>query len=348
MIKKKLKNVPFPGKRRKEAPEVQERITNETVAEHREKILAGGRKFKYPVQYARHRLVINTILISILAIVLFGAIVWWQLYPAQNTSSFFYRITQLVPLPVAKVDGQDALYSNYLMEYRSSIHWLQTKSRNFNIASPDGQRQSGHVKRQALDSAIEAAYAQKLARERGINVSDQEVDQFIKTTLENGDRKLSRESYQAVLSDSYGVSESEYRSIIGLALLKQKVSFEIDTPAKKKIEAAQKELNSGVSFEAVAQKYSEEASAKATKGDVGFVPKNNQDQGVTKYASALRKGQVSRVVKVAGAYYILVLTDSNDTQVRYSRIKVEPTQFDKQLVTLKKQGKVQEYISVKE
>ena len=29
------------------------RITADTVAEHREKILAGGRKFKYPIQYTQ-------------------------------------------------------------------------------------------------------------------------------------------------------------------------------------------------------------------------------------------------------------------------------------------------------
>ena len=31
------------------------RITNDTVAEHRQRVIAGGRKFKYPIQYARHK-----------------------------------------------------------------------------------------------------------------------------------------------------------------------------------------------------------------------------------------------------------------------------------------------------
>ena len=42
------------------------RITNETVAEHREKVLAGGRKFKYPLQYQRHKLIVNTLIIGIM------------------------------------------------------------------------------------------------------------------------------------------------------------------------------------------------------------------------------------------------------------------------------------------
>jgi hypothetical protein len=38
-----------------EALENVPRITNETVAEHREKVLAGGRKFKYPVGTFVHK-----------------------------------------------------------------------------------------------------------------------------------------------------------------------------------------------------------------------------------------------------------------------------------------------------
>src|SRR6185437_3677255 len=77
------------------------RITNETVAEHRERILAGGRRFKYPMQYARHRLVINTIAVTIVAFLLIIAIGWQQLYIAQTTNSFFYKVTRVLPLSIA-------------------------------------------------------------------------------------------------------------------------------------------------------------------------------------------------------------------------------------------------------
>lgn len=41
-------------------------VTNDTVAEHREKILAGGRKFKYPIQYSKHKVIINAIIVVII------------------------------------------------------------------------------------------------------------------------------------------------------------------------------------------------------------------------------------------------------------------------------------------
>lgn len=330
------------------SPVAGKHITNETVAEHRERILAGGRKFKYPVQYARHRLVLNTIMISLVALVVLVGVVWWQLYPAQNSGSFVYRLTQLIPLPVGKIDGENASYRDYLMEYRSSIHWLQRKVGDFNLTSRDGQRQSEHLKRQSLDRAIENAYANKLARGEGITVTSGQVDDFIDKTLKDRSRKLSRQAYEAVLSDSYGVSPDEYKLIVKQALLRQEVAFKIDTDASQKIENAKTALKFGSPFENVVEQYSDGPLATVSKGDVGFVPKSNKDQGLVQAALKLKPGSSSDIIKGTDAYYIVKLTEIKGDEVRYSRIKVTPRAFDDQLSKLKKQGKVKEYITVKQ
>src|SRR6476620_136684 len=129
------------------------RITNETVAEHREQILAGGRKFKYPHQYERHKLVFNVIIIAIVTVVLLAVIIWWQLYPAQNTSTFFYRVTRILPVPVASIDGTQVRYSDYLMSFSGSQHYLE-QSERLNLNSDDGKRQIEYIKRQSLDGAL--------------------------------------------------------------------------------------------------------------------------------------------------------------------------------------------------
>lgn len=344
---RKVKNTVL-RRSRKQPPTPASRITNETIAEHREKVIAEGRKFKYPVQYAKHRLVINALGVVGAAIILFVGFIWWQLYPAQNTDTFFYRITQIVPLPVASVDGQAALYKDYLMDYRSSIYWLQQKTRNFSLTTDDGKRQSDHIKRQALDNAIEMAYARKLAAMYKLQVSPRETDQFIAGSLKANGRELSRKAYEAVLSDSYGVSVEEYRSKVTNELLKRKVAFAVDaTAAKKKAVVVQKELASGKAFADVAVQYSDDSFAKQTKGDMGFVPKNNADQGLVGEVVKLKKGEVSGLLKGTDAYYIVQLIDTNDTQVRYARIKIALKTFDAELASLKKDKKVKEYITLK-
>ncbi len=345
MVKRLIKKI---KKRDIEAEKLQaSRITNETVAEHREQILAGGRKFKYPIQYERHRLLINSILVFLSALVLAVCILWQQLYLAQNTGDFFYRTTQLLPLPVASVDRQPVPFNDYLMEYRSSIHWLQQKSRGFSTNSEDSQRQSEHFKRQSLNLAIENAYAQKLADQKGIRVSDADIDRFIDQTIKNSSsRNLSRQSYEAVLSDSYGVSPNEYRSIVRYAILKQKVSFVIDTKAKAKADAAMAELAANVPFDAVVVKYSDDPLAEATKGDVGFVAITNQDQGLAAAAAKLQPNQTTTVIKGTDGYYIVKLLETKANQVRYARIKINLNEFDNSLKQLKREGKVDEYIKV--
>src|SRR6266550_687176 len=118
VIMKKLVNK-FSKKKR--APIVAEqpsssRITNETVAEHRERILAGGRKFKYPMQHTKQRIVITTVVIVLSAFIAFFGLFTWELYGAQNTSQFIHRLTQVFPYPVAAVEGRQVRYSDYLLE----------------------------------------------------------------------------------------------------------------------------------------------------------------------------------------------------------------------------------------
>src|SRR5687768_1018153 len=154
-------------KKQSVADEKPSRITNETVAEHREQILAGGRKFKYPVQYAKHKLVLNSLIIALSAIVLLFGLCWYLLYHAQLNTKFMYRLTQLVPVPVANVDGENVRYSEYLKKYRSDIFSL-VQQEQINLNSSDGKRQSEYYKRRELDSAIREAYVNKLAHERKI------------------------------------------------------------------------------------------------------------------------------------------------------------------------------------
>jgi hypothetical protein len=96
---------------------------------------------------------------------------WWQLYPQQNSSEFIYRITKVLPLPVATIDGQTVLYSDYLMKYRSSIYYLEQKER-VNFQTEDGKRQMEHIKQQSIEDALADAYATKLADESNVIVSD--------------------------------------------------------------------------------------------------------------------------------------------------------------------------------
>lgn len=335
--------------RKKDAAPLPSRITSETVAEHRAMILAGGRKFKYPVQYERHKLVINAILISVVAIVIALLAGWWRLYPQQSTSQFMYRVTKVIPVPVAKVDGQPVLYSDYLMKYLSSVHYLEQKEQ-ISAKTDDGKRQIEYIKQQSLQDAIADAYAKKLAKDLDLSISDSELEGFLQEQRQTSDGEISEQTYNAVILDYYGWSPAEYRHVTENKLLRQKVSYAIDESALNTINNAMSAVTANPSsdFSDLATTVSTQTGVNAVYGVSGWVPKINQDGGLALNASKLVKSQTSSVIKstTGDGYYIIRLLDINDTQVSYEYIHVSLSTFTKNLAQIESDNKVIRYISV--
>jgi hypothetical protein len=323
------------------------RITNETVAEHREQILAGGRRYKYPHQYARNSLIRNTVLISVGVIVLLLVLFWWQLYLAQNTSKFFYRVTQLIPVPVARIDGEFVSYEDYLMRLRSELHYLERESA-INLNSTDGKRQTLYQKRVALNKAQDNAYISKIAKERGITVSNEEIDAFINQQLNSRKPSVSREEYEKIIRDYYDWSFNEYKEFIHEQLLRRKVALAIDDSARSKADEIKTQLQDGANFAKVAKSQSDDDTTKQTGGDVGFVSKNNDDpDGLIAAVQRLKEDEVSGVIETRSGYYIVKLLDTRENEVRYARILVSLKELDSRLATIRQdENKISEYIDV--
>lgn len=334
--------------RKSEAPEPPSRITNDTVSEHRKRVLAGGRKFKYPIQYSRHKLVINTVIISALALVLVLIVGWWQLYPRQNTSEFAYRVVAVVPLPVANVNGESVRYSDYLMKLRSAEHYLRQKEKA-TLTGDDGARQISYLKQQAMNDTIADAYAAQLARSKDIIVNDDELAAFLKSQRQSEDGEISERTYYAVIKDYYNWSSDEYARTMRAKLLRQKVSYAIDDEARKVAASAGKLVAAAgeTPWATIVQENAASLPA-VTYGASGLVPRTNQDGGLAVQAAKLKKGEISQPVTSLNGdgYYIIRLIESNDTQVSYEFIKIPLTTFKRQLEALHSDNKITMYINV--
>lgn len=336
-------------RRKKQVEEPKGRITTDTLAEHRERVLAGGRKFKYPVQYARHKLVINAVIIGVAAIILVAVLGWYMLYPGQNTSDFMYRVTRVLPVPVASVDGKAVRYSEYLMKYRSEAHFLIEKGR-VDPASEDGKRQLEFIKTQSMRGAIADTYAAKLAAEKNIKVTDVELEEYIKRQRQSQGNEVSESTYNAVILDYYGWSPDEYRQAMKSKLLRQKVSYAIDDRSRE------------VAKEMSALLAKEKPDLQAIVTDINkkwgkdtayvtpptWVPRDNKDYGVSDAATKLKKGEISPVFELTNGdgLTFVRLIDSNDKQIQYEYITIPLTIFDKKVKEIEDGNKLSVYISV--
>lgn len=330
--------------------QIPSRITNETVAEHRERILAGGRKFKYPIQYSRHKLVINTVVIGVITIVFLTALVWWLLYYAQNTSDILYRLTKVVPVPVANVDGKSVRYSDYLSYYRSSMHYIISKEQQ-EFDAGGLKNQQDIIKSRSYDLAIRDSYAEKLADEKGITVTDDELDKFVDLQRKTSGSSVSDKTYDSVIMDYYGWTPDEYRHVLKGQLLRKKVEFAIDSTAEQLRDDVQAAINKDKkpNFDKIAKSIKQVNGVKVVSSTSGLVPKYNQkDGGLSQAANSLEVGDVSDAIKSTNGdgYYFVMLTDKKKDQLSYDYIKIPLTEFDKHLKQLKDDGKVNAYIEI--
>lgn len=322
------------------------RITNDTLAEHREAVIAKGKRYKYPMQQTKHRVVVISSVILLVLVASLSVFTWVQLYKNQTTADFFYRITQILPLPVAKVEGETVLYKDYLTKLRSALHYLQTVEA-VNLSTDDGKRQVDYQKRSALNSLLEQAYINKLARERNIQVSDNEVNTFIKSKVNGQDGATTENDYKKVIQEFYGWSAEDTHQLVKDQLLRHKVIAAVDTPAQQKAAAILEQLRQGTDFAAVAKQNAGTDVINQAGGDVGFVSLSSEDpDGLIDAANSMQPNQFSTVITGANGLYIVKTLEKREDAVHFARIFVPFEAFQQQFEKLRRANKIQEYIEV--
>ncbi len=325
-------------------------VTQKNLEESREQVLSRGKKFKYPFQYSKHRLVINTIIISVVAIVALSIFGWFELYKAQNTGSVAYRFTKVLNLSVAKIDGIKVRYSDYLMFYRSSIKSIEYQQGDLDD-SDDSKMLRQHYKRQAMTSAEDASYALEKLNQAGIAVESSEVDELVDYHMQINGQSRSMEAFTGIVSDNFGLSMTEYRRLLTLSLAKKKYSEKFDTEANELKEKIAKKLkDNGGDMKAVSDAYANNVAILYEKTD-SFVSDTNLDGGRVIEALNLKNvGDVSEpfASRKGDCYYIVKLSEKKDNKVRYESIRISFTHLDNELKQLRDEGKVEEFIKVVE
>ena len=323
----------------------EKKTEKEQVEERREEVLAKGRKFKYPFQWTRHRIVVNTILIAlaVFAMIFIGG--WLALYRIGMTNELLFNITKVIPLSVATVDGENVRFSDYLMFYRSSMTSIERQSGSqFDESSYEELRNK--YKRSALTEAEKYAYATKLARELNITVSTEEIATEFDRHLKIGGVDRSEEGFIKIIEDNFSLSKSEYERMLYLTLIKAKVEMEIDKNANKiatKVESLLAGNNND--YKAVVEQLGDEIIYEETGG---LVDGKNIDGGRASEAMKLEPEQSSgRFVSMNGdGYYFVKLVSKTDSEVNFVSIKVPFTEFAKQFDALKADNKIAEYIDI--
>lgn len=336
-IKQLLSKRPYrraePEKSLEEAISNLPRITNETVAEHREEVLSSARKYIYPLQHSAHRIVLISTSIFAVLVIAFFTYCTLALYKFDTTSTFMYRVTQVIPFPVAKAGGHWVSYENYLFELRHYIHYYQTQQKiDFN--SKSGKQQLDAFRKAALQMVVDEAYIKQLAAEHDVSVTDKQLNEEINLLRVQNRLGSSDEVFEDVLREFWGWSRSDFKRELRSQMLAQKVVSAMDTDTHDRAQKVLAALRNGNDFAATAKDNSDDMSTKANGGDYGFaIDKNNRDLSpqVVDVLFKLQPGQYSDIIETPLGLEIVKVREVDGSTLRASHIFL---QFKSQSVYL--------------
>lgn len=328
-------------------------ITNETIAEHREAVLRGARKYIYPLHLSKRRIIIISSVILTAAIAAFLIYCAVGLYRLYQHNTFLYRVTQVVPFPVARIGGDFVAYENYLFELRHYIHYYQEQGNladgGTDFSRPGYKEQLAEYQKQALQKVIDLAYIKMLAEENNISVSSREIDERIAEVREQNRLGTNDDVLAGVLRSYWGWSIADFKRSLKDQILIEKVTGAMDTEAKAKAESALVKVKGGADFAAVAKEVSEDLATRTQGGEYGFlITRGNPNipPQVIGTLFKLKPGQISGIINTGSALEIVKVDKIEGDSVTARHIAFQlkdPAVF---IEELKKQKPAKTYINL--
>lgn len=325
------------------------RITSDTVAEHREEVLAGARRFIYPLQQSKHKVVIISGLIVLALLLSSLGFSGLLLYRYQSTGNFAYQVSRLVPFPVTKVDGAYVSYQDYLFELRYSLFYFSNYDQEgVDINSSEGQQLVKELKSQALEKIKLDAIAKRLAAENNIKITEDDIQRQIENIRAQGGIGDSDQALEDILSSSYDWDIDDLRHTIRLQLIRQSLPRILDTATIEKADLANQRLAEGATFEDVARDFSDDLLTRENGGVIGLISRTNTDlpPEFIEAAFNLDPGETSELVESRFGLHVIRINKVEGDEREVAHILFSYFDIDQYLRDELEKVEVVDYITI--
>jgi len=266
----------------------------------------------------------------------------------QSSSAFMYRVTQVLPFPVAQAGKHFVTYENYLFELRRYQHYYQTQQR-VDFGGSDGKRQLASYKPQAMNEVVQAAYVKQLASRNHVSVSRAEVNAAI-SSLQAQNQSSSQELAD-VTNKFFGWSIDDLKREIKQELLAQKVAAKLDTAAQARAAAVLAQIQSGTDFGALAAQSSDDAATKDSGGKYSnaaiTLASTDVPPAVVRQLQTMQVGQVSEVIQAGNTLEVVKLLANDDGKMQAAHISITLVSIDAFVANYTKTHPSHIYIHVK-
>ncbi len=242
-----------------------------------------------------------------------GAVVGWKVYKTNSESTNIRRILSIYPFPAVLMPQDVILVRDYLNQLKYIRHFAEKTKQTL----PDDKTLRGQLISQLIDTRLLLHATEKY----GVQVTQADIDAaYKKISDENGGSK----ELAKLLTDLYGMNDSEFRQLIRDQLLREKIQQDVlvQVHAKHILITDQKQAQSILDqvkkdpskFDDLAKQYSQDTATRDKGGDLGYFGRGVMTPPFEAVAFKLKKGELSPdLVKSEFGYHIILVVDRKGT-----------------------------------
>jgi len=244
------------------------------------------------------------------------------IYGFQEENRFVKAVANIVPYPLAMVDYQPLLLSDYWRELDVVLNACEQIGTDCQISATDRE--------QVTNGLVREKVVERVANREGVSVTSEDVDnEFDRIVEENGGEEV----FLNLLEEQFNWTVDELKERIYYDLLMRKLqedkieqvqaahililsdesmSEEDQTKAMETAQGILDRINNGEDFATVAQETSEDPGSDEKGGDLGYFTRGVMVPEFEQAAFSLSAGGVSDLIKTQYGWHIIKVTDKKN------------------------------------
>lgn len=262
------------------------------------------------------------------------------IYGQRSESRFSETLAVLYPLPAVRIDSTFIWSHKFLQRLR----FLNTFSAQAPAELVSKPPTDNELREKVIEGLIEDQIILIEAKKLGVNVTEEELDASF------NDQKKQTTDFEARIKQLYGMSVTEFRSVLAERILKEKVKGavlvrvkvrHILTATPSAANTAKKQIEGGKSFADVAKEFSQDKQSKDSGGELGYWTKgeltNLVGPGFEEAAFAIEVNKVSEPIQSQYGFHIIQVTEKTGTNLQT---------YEDWYKTVEKNYKIKRYLKI--
>jgi parvulin-like peptidyl-prolyl isomerase len=259
---------------------------------------------------------VSVIILLIILMLLGGG--YWLVYVNNSTASAVTAVKNVLPLPAGRVNGEFVSLKTYEKRVAATQNFYK-KQEELQLGLTEQTPTAAEIKQQEFDRLVEESVVNTYAKEQGVAVTDQDVnDYFDKSILPQA--KGGMEEVNTTLKDLYNWSVDDFkREVLREAVLRNKLQEKLskddaqNSAAKEKITTLYTEIKDGKkSFEDAAKESSDDTVSAEQGGVLGTITKGQTVKEFEEKAFSAPIGELTEPFVTQYGWHILKVSKRDD------------------------------------